>query len=283
MAQPRHGDDRVVLGQLNAPDPGGGAPGKHAHAGDRETDAFAAPGRQQDIVVLGAGSDPDQPVALGQLHGNLAVGLDVDEILERITPDPAGRGGEHDVELAPAFLVLGQGHHGGDGLAVLQRQQVDQCPAPGLGRPQRQLVDLKLVNDASGREEQHRRVGVDHEHLVNEILLMGAHAGPALAAAALGPVGRKRHPLDVAGVGDRDHHVLALDQVLDIVLELAFLDDGAARVGELLLHLQKLLAKQIKKLFRGPQKSQVAGDLVAQLLQVAADLVPFQPGQPVQT
>jgi hypothetical protein len=36
---------------------------------------------------------------------------------------------------------------------------------------------------------------------------------------------------------DRDHHVLALDQVL--VLDLAFLldDHGAARRGELFLHL----------------------------------------------
>ena len=36
------------------------------------------------------------------------------------------------------------------------------------------------------------------EDLAHEVLVAGRHAGAALAAAALGPVGRKRHALDVA-------------------------------------------------------------------------------------
>ncbi len=73
--------------------------------------------------------------------------------------------------------------------------------------------------------------------LDDEILVARLHAGAALAAAALRPIGRQRHALDVAGVRHGDDHVLALDQVL--VLDLAFLldDDGAARRGELRFHL----------------------------------------------
>ena len=66
-----------------------------------------------------------------------------------------------------------------------------------------------------------------------EILLADRHAGAAAAAAALRAIGRQRHPLDVAGMADRDDHVLALDQRLDVGLELDILDRGAARVGEL--------------------------------------------------
>ncbi len=105
-------------------------------------------------------------------------------------------------------------------------------------------------------------MGIGHEHLVDEILFVGAHPGAALAAAALRPIGRQRHPFDVAGVGHRDHHVFALDQVFDIVLKLAFLDDGTARVGEFLLPFQQLLAKQRIQFFPGPQQRKVAGDFL---------------------
>ena len=76
-------------------------------------------------------------------------------------------------------------------------------------------------------------MGVGDEEAGDEILLLHRHAGAALAAAALRPVGVERHALDPAGVGHGDHHVLALDQVL--VVDLAFLLDdlGPARRREL--------------------------------------------------
>jgi len=63
----------------------------------------------------------------------------------------------------------------------------------------------------------------------------GLHAGAALAAATLRPIGRQRHGADVAGMRNGDDHVLALDQVL--ILHLAFLidDHGAAGRGEFFL------------------------------------------------
>src|SRR3546814_8753335 len=70
-----------------------------------------------------------------ELHGDLAIGIDADEIAHRVAADIALGGGEHDVELAPAALVLGQGQYRGDLLALGQRQQVDQrLAARQIGR-----------------------------------------------------------------------------------------------------------------------------------------------------
>ncbi len=150
--------------------------------------------------------------------------------LKRVAPDIAVGGREHDGQVGPALLVLGQRHDRRDRLAGHQvGQQVDHRPAARLGRAERQAVDLELVDPAGRGKEQHRRMGRGDKHLAQEIFLADRHAGAAAAAAALRPVGRQRHPLDVAGVADGDDHRLALDQGLDIGLELDILDLGAAR------------------------------------------------------
>ena len=66
----------------------------------------------------------------------------------------------------------------------------------------------------------------------DEILVAGRHAGAALAAAALGPIGRERHALDVAGVRHGDDHVLAGDQVLVVDVGIPIEDLGPARGRE---------------------------------------------------
>ena len=283
MPERRHGDHLIVPGQADAPDPGGGAAYEHAHGDDREADAFAAAGGQQDVLVLGAGAHAHQAVAGVQLHGDLAVGPDVDEIAKPVAPHVARRGGEHDEKVAPGFLVLGQGHQGGNGLAFVQGQQVDHGLAARLRGAQRQLVHLQLIDDPGGREEQHRRVGVDHEDLADEVLVAHGHAGAALAAAMLGAVGRKRHPLDVAGVGDGDHHVLALDEVLDVVFERSLFQRRAARRGEPLPDLEQLGLEDLQQPFPRCQYGQMLFDLAGQLFQVVADLVALQPRQALQT
>jgi hypothetical protein len=42
-------------------------------------------------------------------------------------------------------------------------------------------------------------------------------------------VGRERHALDIAAMGDGHDHVFALDQVFDIFFKFGFNDLGAAR------------------------------------------------------
>ena len=138
---------------------------------------------------------------------------------ELVAPHGAAGGGEHHVEIAPGRLVLGQRHDGGDGLARIERQDIDQRLAARLRRRQRQPPDLLLVDLALRGEEQHRRMRRGDEQPRDEILLAHLHAAAAFAAAPLRAIGRERHALDVAEMRDGDDHVLALDQVL--VLDLA--------------------------------------------------------------
>ena len=75
----------------------------------------------------------------------------------------------------------------------------------------------------------------------HEILVARCHAGAALAAAALRPVGRQRHALDIAEVRDGDDHVFAGDQVLVVHVRTAFDDLGAARRAEFVADGGKLV------------------------------------------
>ena len=230
MVEDRHRDHPVAPSEVHAADALGGARAEHAHAAaGREADAFAALGREQHVVRFRGHGDADQVVALVQAHRDLAVRGHEDEVGERVAPDLAARGREHDRERVVGALVLGQRQDGRDRLAVCQlREQVDHRLAARLRIALRQPVDLELV-DATGRaEEQDRRVGHGDEQLGQEVVVVGRHADPALAAAALLAIGRKRRPLDVAKLGHRDDHVLLLDQVLDVdVVVFAGLEGGA--------------------------------------------------------
>ena len=234
MAQDRHRDDLVAVRRARCR-------ARRSSCGPANTRTSSTGKRMHwpPAVVsstssrLGADLHVDDRLALVELHGDDAGAAHVGEIGQLVAPDRAAGGGEHHVELVPGRLVLRQRHDGGDALALLERQEVDQRLAARLRRRQRQPPDLLLVDLAARGEEQHRRVGRGDEQPGDEILLARLHAGAALAAAPLRPVGRERHALDVAGMRDGDDHVLALDQVL--VLDLAFLLDdlGAARRGEL--------------------------------------------------
>ena len=203
---------------------------------------WPARGGQQHVVALGAGLDADDRLALASSFMAILplrfTWTKSESLLRRTVP--AG-GGEHHVELAPALLVLRQRQDRGDALAGRERQQVDQRLAARLRGGQRQPPDLLLVDDAARGEEQDRRVGVGDEQAGDEILLLGRHAGAALAAAPLRPVGVERHALDPAGMGDGHHHVLALDQVLVLEVGAAVLDLGLARRGELVAHRRQLV------------------------------------------
>jgi hypothetical protein len=58
------------------------------------------------------------------------------------------------------------------------------------------------------------------------------HARPALAAAALRPVGRQRHPLDVAAMGHGHDHIFRCDQIFIVDLTQVIGNLGAARRAE---------------------------------------------------
>jgi hypothetical protein len=279
----RHRHDPVALGQIHATHALGAARAEHPHAADREAHALAAARRQQDIAAPGRDRDAYQMIALVQPHRDLAVGRHEDEIGKRVAAHLAACGGEHHAQLVIGGLVLRQRQHGGDGLAFGQlREQVDHRLAACLRRALRQAVDFQLVNPARRREEQHRRVGVGDEQLRQEIVLVGRHADPALAAAALLAIGRERRALDVAEPGHGDDHVLLLDQVLDVDLVVEVFDRGPARRGEALPDAQQLLLKDLEQPLARAQDVQKLADPVADLLQLVGDLGALELGQTVQ-
>ena len=126
-------------------------------------------------------------------------------------------------------------------------------------------------------------MGIADKDLADEILVAGRHAGAPLAAAPLGAVGRERHPLDVAAVRDGHHHILARDQVFQVLFELRFLNPGAAGVAKAFLHLHQFIPQDGEQPGPGIQDLQVIGDLHGEAFELLADLVALQPGQPLQT
>src|SRR5579864_3848099 len=104
-------------------------------------------------------------------------------------------------------------------------------------------------------------MGRRHEHLAEEILLAHGHSSTAATAATLRSIGRERHALDVAAVTHRHNHVLALDELFDIGLELQLLDHGATRRAELLLYRAELRAEHLHEPRPRAQDLEIALDL----------------------
>ena len=120
-------------------------------------------------------------------------------------------------------------------------QQVDDRLAARGPAALRNLVDLEPVDLSPVGEDKDVGMGRGDEEPLDEILLLGAHAGFPFAAAALGPVEGDGVALDVAAVGDGDHHVLFDDQVLEGEIARLVDDFGAAGVGVALLDLEQFL------------------------------------------
>ena len=137
MGEDGHGDDLVLAFELDAAHACEFAALEHAHVGDWEADGLPLRRGQQHVLVLVADRNADDAVALVELHGDLAVLPDLDEVGELVAPDGAAVGGEHHVELGPARLVLRQRQDGGDVLVLGKRQEVDQRLAARLRRGDR--------------------------------------------------------------------------------------------------------------------------------------------------
>ena len=132
------------------------------------------------------------------------------------------------------------------------------------------------------RKEQDRRVGVADEDAADEILFLRRHASTALAAAPLRAIGRQRNALDIAAMRDGDDHVLVLDQVLDVVLELLLDDLGLARRGELVADLGELRTHDLDHAFARAEDVEIVADRRGERVQLLGDLAAFEPGQALQ-
>ena len=119
--------------------------------------------------------------------------------------------------------------------------------------------------------------------MLDVVLVLHVHPDNSDAAAALLAIGRERERLDVAGLRDRDDHLLVGDQVLHRYLALGVGDVGAAFVGVGAADLGQLLLDDTEDL------GLVAEDL-AQLLDpldelgvLLLDLVRLERGEALET
>ena len=223
--------------------------------------------------------DSHQTIAVEQIDGDEPGRAGAGEIGARgLLDDAERRRHQHEavgVEVAPR-------EDGTDTLARLERQDVDHRLAAGGTRGARQLVDPDPVDLAAVREEQHRVVGVRDEEPLDEVLFLRGRRGLAATPAALRRVAVERLPLHVAVVRHRHHHVLRLDEVQDVHALAVHLDLGAPGVGELRLHLQKLLAHHLAQPIRIDEDLQQPADTFQQRVELLDDLLLLQAGQAVQ-
>ena len=118
--------------------------------------------------------------------------------------------------------------------------------------------------------------------MLDVVVVLHVHPGDALAPAVLHPVGGQRQRLDVAGLRDRDDHLLVGDQVLDVHVVFGVGDLRAPVVAVGLADLEQLLADE------GHDARLVAEDLpqladpLDEVGVVALDLVDLERRQPAQ-
>ena len=282
MIEDRHRDQAVARGQTDTAHTDRGTAGEDAHIINREADGAAAIGDQEDIIRLGAQAHGDNAVILFQLHRNLAIAIDLDEVGQAVAANRAAPRREHHIQLAPAVLVLRQRHDRGDGLTLVERQEIDHRLAARIRRAQGQTPGLGLVDHAAIGEEEQRRMGRGHEQGRDEILVLGRHARAALAAAALGPVIGQGGALGIAAMGDGDDHLFARDEILVLEIELAINEDGAARRAEILAHIGEFVANDLDHPVTRTQDIEQVGDLFGQGRGLIAQFVTAQTGQAVE-
>ena len=147
------------------------------------------------------------------------------------------------------------------------------------------LVDLQPVDPAAVGEDQDVGVGGGDEEVGDEVLVLGLHPHAAAPAALLRAVARDRGALDVAGVGDRDRHVLVGDQVLDARSRSAASDDlGAARVRRgSSRSCRELLDDDLRRCGLGEARMSLRSAIAhRELGELVHDLLALEAGQPLQ-
>ena len=114
------------------------------------------------------------------------------------------------------------------------------------------------------------------------VVLLHVHPHHPDAAAVLLAVGRERQSLDVAGGGQRDHHLLVGDHVLDPDVALEVGDFGAALVAVGLDDLGQLLLDQAQHPRLVAEDRPQLADPLHQVGVLGADFVGLQRGEPLQ-
>src|SRR4029079_12798307 len=231
-----HADHGVALVQLDPLHPGGG-PAHLPHIALVESDAHPLPGGEHDVAVRVAHLHVDQLVVLFDVDGADPVGPHVAVGREQGLLHRSQPGGEDEAAVVGEFAHR---HQRRDLLTLLDGDAVDHRLAPRGPPGLRDLVHLEPVELPLVGEEEQVVVGAGDEQVLHPVVGLEVGAVEAPAPAALPLVGGDRDPLDVARVGDGDHHVLFGDEILDRELALVAQDLGPPVVAELLHHLGHL-------------------------------------------
>src|SRR4029078_11925264 len=257
-----HRDHFVVVAQRDAAD----AVGAAAHRADvgvvaAHGEAVARP--DQDLLGAVGHFDGDHRVPFLDAHRDEAARARIAEGREIGLLDGPLAGANPD-EL-PAFLLRELLHRQERRdllLGGLELDEIDDRLALAAGADVGDFMDLEPLGAAGVGEDHDVGVRRGDEELADVVLFARAHADAPLAAAALGAVGRDRHALDVAGVGDRDRHVLGGYRVID-AQPAALVDDlGAGRVAELLADGLQLVDHELRQqLLAGEDRAQAPGRL----------------------
>ena len=239
---------------------------------------MAGLGDEQDVVVARGEPHLDQLVAVADLDRDDPVGADRRVVGEELGfLDQALGGGEGEVLVL--VEVAGRDHRR-HLLAVAQRQHVDQRAAFRGPRALGQLVDLEPVDLAAVGEEEQEVVGRADVEVLDVVVLFQVHPHHPAAAAVLLAVGRQRQALGVAGVGDRDHHLLVGDHVLDVHVALEVGDFGAPLVAVALVDFVELLDDQRVDPGRVAEDRAQLADPLHQVCVLVADFVGLERGEP---
>jgi len=237
-------------------------------------------GRGEHDVVLPIGHlHVDQLVTFLDVDGADADRARIPELRQHRLLDHAVLGGEEQE------LILGElahGHQRGEPFVGLHRDAREDRLAACGPRRLRNFVHLEPVALPLLGEEHDVVMGRRDEEMLDPVVFLLMRGDHALAAAALPSVRRDGEPLDVAGMGHGDDHVLFGDQVLDRELALIGDDLGAPLVAETVGQLRQLFLQDLHPPRLGREDLLAFLDELADVLQLLLELRDLEGGEPGQ-
>src|SRR5439155_347740 len=242
-----------------------------------EPDAHPVAGGEHDVVPAVGDLHVDQLVALLDVDGADPDRARIAELRQDGLLDDALRGGEQQE------LILGEfpyRHEGGQAFVRFHADARDDRLAARRACRLRDLMNLEPVALPLLREEHDVIVRRGDEQVLEPVVFFGVGGDDALAAASLPAVRGDREPLDVAGVGHGDDHVLFGDQVLDRELALVGDDLGAALVAEAVRQLRQLLLEDLEAPRLGAEDLLALLDELASFRELVLELGVLEGGEP---
>jgi len=241
-----------------------------------KADAHAVLGGQDDVAVLIAHLNVDELVLLLDVDTANSGSPDVPIGGENRLLHRAMAGGEDEALLVAEFPNR---YQCGDLVVGLHGDAVDHrltaSGPPGLG----DLVHLQPVHLTPVAEKHQVIMGARNEEVLHPILGLEVRAVQPATPAALPFVGGDRDSLDVAAMGDGDHHVFFGDQILDRKLSLVGHNLGPAVIPESLADFLHLLLEDGHPLWLGCQDALQLLDRGADLLELGVQLFDLEAGE----